>query len=70
MKSNNVLTEPIDVYLAYGTELISGWTYVNLEYLGEVKALMFAMESSDTHPQWGINTPTYFALDRLEIYLQ
>jgi hypothetical protein len=44
--------------------LVSDWTYVNLSSLGAVSSLAFSMDSSDSGA-WGINTPAYFALDRL-----
>lgn len=64
---------PIKFFLAdYRSEktadwtIIKDWTYVNLEGLGYVKYLYFMMESSDTG-KFGMNTPAYFALDRLKI---
>ena len=47
--------------------ILQDWTWVDLTALGpNVKTLQFSMDSSDT--AWGfINTPTYFALDNLEI---
>lgn len=40
------------------------WTKFDLTPLGEVTAIYFTIEGSDTG-QWGLNTPSYFALDRL-----
>lgn len=53
-------------YVSDSSTPISTWEYVNLEELGEVKGIYFQMESSDTG-KWGINTPTYFAIDGLTI---
>lgn len=70
VKANGTKTGPVTVNLAdYSggkSTLLKDWTYVMLDALGEVKGLYFQMESTDTG-QWGINTPTYFALDRLTI---
>lgn len=43
-----------------------GWKYVDLTSLGTVNELYFTMTSTDTG-EWGINTPTYFALDKLSV---
>ncbi len=63
-------TGPVEFYLAdYGNgeaKTITSWTYVNLEPLGRVKTVYFTMQSSDNGLN-GINTPTYFAVDRIII---
>lgn len=68
--ANGEKTGPVKFALAdYTTDTstpVSTWEYVNLEELGEVKGIYFQMESSD-NSIWGINTPTYFAIDRLTI---
>lgn len=43
-----------------------GWKYVDLTPLGTVNELYFTMESTDTGA-YGVNTPTYFALDALSV---
>jgi hypothetical protein len=43
---------------------INVWTLVNLAGLGAAQSIGFTMASSDTGP-FGINTPTYFAMDDL-----
>lgn len=43
-----------------------GWKYVDLTSLGAVNELYFTMESTDTGA-WGMNTPSYFALDKLSV---
>lgn len=67
---DNSITGPVIVNLADFTNgnstITKEWEYVNLEALGDVKAIYFQMESSDIG-KYGINTPTYFAIDRLTI---
>jgi hypothetical protein len=47
--------------------IISAWTEVDLSALGEnTRRIEFDFESSDVGP-FGINTPTYFALDNLAL---
>lgn len=45
--------------------LIDDWTFVDLSSLGDVASLSFSIDSTDAG-DFGINTPTYFALDSLE----
>jgi hypothetical protein len=44
--------------------IVDEWEWVDLSVLGSVKKLQFAFDSSDKS-EWGINTPTYFAMDNL-----
>lgn len=44
--------------------VVDAWKYVDLSSLGSVKSLQFALASTDVG-QFGINTPTYFAMDDL-----
>jgi hypothetical protein len=44
--------------------ILDEWTFIGLNELGIVESLSFTMDSSDIGP-FGINTPTYFALDDL-----
>lgn len=46
--------------------VISQWTTVDLTPLGAARSLEFTLASSDTG-SFGINTPTYFALDNLVV---
>ena len=46
--------------------VISQWTTVDLTPLGVARSLEFTLASSDVGP-FGINTPTYFALDNLTL---
>lgn len=45
--------------------IVKDWTFVDFSSLGAVTKITFNVASSDNHPQWGINTPAYFALDNL-----
>ena len=63
----------VDFYLADYRPLIpaeryviSGWTFIDLSALGPtVRRLELTLDSSDVGP-WGINTPTYVAIDNLD----
>lgn len=71
--ADNNVTGPVEVYLAnYENDNslpVDAWTYFNLEALGKVKSVFFRMQSSDTG-KWGMNTPAYFAIDRMSIRLE
>lgn len=45
--------------------IVKDWTFVDFSSLGAVSKITFDVSSSDNHPQFGINTPAYFALDNL-----
>ena len=57
-------TGTIDFYLAEGTDIVNTWVYVDLSSLGVVSCLEFTLGSSDVG-DFGINTPTYFAIDTI-----
>jgi hypothetical protein len=42
------------------------WEWMDLSALGNVNYIRFTMESTDTGA-WGINTPTYFLMDKLTV---
>ena len=44
--------------------IVNAWTTVDLSSLAGARTLRFSLGSSDVG-DWGINTPTYFALDNL-----
>lgn len=46
--------------------VVRDWTYVDLTPLGVVDSMTFELQSTDVGA-WGINTPTYFCMDNLEI---
>jgi hypothetical protein len=68
-------TGSLDFYLADYRNLqgepdyiLHDWTAVDLHGLGaNVQSLEFTWYSSDNDPQWGMNTPAYFALDDLTV---
>ncbi|MFM8571735.1 MAG: DUF4465 domain-containing protein [Pirellula sp.] len=69
---NSNATSTVELFLAdYRFEnnaqdyLVDQWTRVNLSSLGTVDTLKFALTSSD-NGQYGMNTPAYFAMDRME----
>lgn len=64
--------DSVDIYLADFTAsdendhyILEDWEYFNLSALNGAKYFTFDFKSSDVG-QFGINTPTYFALDNLE----
>ncbi len=62
-------TSTIEFYLAdfrggTGDFIITNWTNVDFSALGIVDKINFSFESSDTG-DFGINTPTYFAIDNI-----
>jgi hypothetical protein len=66
-------TDSLEFYLAdYRFEedsldyIVDSWQWVDLESLGPVRALEFALLSSDLGP-FGMNTPAYFCLDLLRV---
>lgn len=56
----------VTYYLAVDGKFNQNWTKVDLSSIGKCFGLNFRMTSTDKG-QWGINTPTYFALDGLTI---
>jgi hypothetical protein len=65
------VTGAVDVYLADyrfadndEDYIVDTWTFVDLTALGEVAALQFSLDSSDTG-MFGMNTPGYFCIDSL-----
>jgi hypothetical protein len=46
--------------------IVDSWTEVSLATLGEARSIVVDFDSSDVGP-WGINTPTYVALDDLRL---
>lgn len=64
LDDTNTITHSVDVELAVGTNLLDSWLWTDLSSLGNVFALEFSFASSDVGA-FGINTPTYFAIDDL-----
>ncbi|WP_433830105.1 DUF4465 domain-containing protein [Flavobacterium anhuiense] len=72
--ASGVISSPITHSLANysGSSLVmpTGWINVNtsnLTSLGEVQYLIFQLASTDSDPTYGINTATYFCLDKLSV---
>lgn len=73
IKENGSITDTVHFYLAdfrfennYFDYIVDGWRWLDLARLGEVKSLHVSIASSDKGA-FGINTPTYFALDQLTL---
>lgn len=62
-------TQQVVYFLALGREFNQGWVKVDLSSIGATKGLSFRIRSTDIG-QWGTNTPTYFALDKLTVSQQ
>ena len=72
-KLDTVVTDTVEFYLAdYRFEdnsqdyIVSDWTWLDLNALGEVSELSFEFSSTD-NGQWGMNTPAYFCMDDLKV---
>ena len=68
-KLDSVITDTVDFYLAdFRFEdnsqdyIVTDWTWLDLNTLGNVTEISFAWSSSDTGV-WGMNTPAYFCMD-------
>lgn len=48
--------------------IVDDWSLVDLSPLNAATKLSFALTSSDNDPQFGLNTPAYFALDDLTLH--
>jgi hypothetical protein len=67
------VTGTVEFYLAdfredYSPGVVEDWEYVDLSPLGEVTAIRFDLQSSDTGSA-GMNTPAYFCFDDLTVVL-
>ena len=62
-------TQQVVYFLALGREFNQGWVKVDISSIGATKGLSFRIRSTDVG-QWGTNTPTYFALDKLTVNQQ
>jgi hypothetical protein len=68
----DVITGTVEFYLAdyrfadNGMDyIVDNWQFVDLMGLGVVKSVEFRLSSSDTHPEYGMNTPAYFVIDTI-----
>lgn len=59
-------TQSVEYHLAINGTYNKGWEKVDISSIGKCVGLSFRMKSTDVG-QWGINTPTYFAMDALQI---
>ena len=59
-------TESINFLLADGLEIVNKWQRIDLSPLGNVNKITFQLTSTD-NGEYGMNTPSYFCLDRLTI---
>ena len=57
----------LTVELAKDGNVLSDWKMVDCSSLGQVDKLQFAVESNDVDPTWGLNVPSYFCLDNIEL---
>lgn len=64
------ISAPVEFFLAdyrsKKTDIVSSWEKVDLTPLGEVKYIVFTLESTDNN-DYGMLTPTYFCLDKLTV---
>lgn len=72
-KLDSMVTDTVEFYLAdYRFEdpaqdyIVTDWTWLDLNVLGNVTELSFELSSSDLGA-WGMNTPAYFCMDDLTI---
>lgn len=49
-------------------QIQTSWKEISLTELGAIRSLSFSMTGSDSSP-WGLNTPTYFAIDNIVVEL-
>lgn len=47
--------------------VLNTWEEVDLSSLAGAKTIEFGLTSTDNHPDWGMNTPAYFAIDNLTV---
>ena len=52
--------------LADGLDIVDSWQRVDLSSLGNIDKIIFELTSTDMG-EYGMNTPSYFCLDRLTV---
>lgn len=57
-------TDAVECRLVNAGTTKAGWTKVDLSGLGKIDKLVFTVDSNDSG-QYGVNAPTYFALDEI-----
>lgn len=63
---SGVETGRVEVQLAHGQDVPTGWMTVDVSSLGVVEKMYFQMASTDSG-QWGMNTPGYFCLGQIKV---
>ena len=66
LDQNDNVISTFDFSLADGSNVVDSWVQADLSSLGTVYGLAFSYSSSDVG-EYGINTPTYFAIDNIAI---
>lgn len=64
LNASGEVSSSVSFLLADGANVIEDWLWVDLSGLGAVSGLQFSFASSD-NGDWGVNTPTYFAIDNI-----
>jgi len=67
---NGMIKDSVDFFLAdyrfsnnANDYIVKNWRWFNLKSLGKVDSISFGFQSSDNHPIFGMNTPSYFCMD-------
>lgn len=58
----------IEAKLVEKGQIQTSWKEISLAELGAVRSISFSMTGSDS-TEWGLNTPTYFAIDNIVVEL-
>ena len=66
LDQNDNIISTFNFSLADGSNVVDSWVLTDLSSLGTVHGLSFSYDSSDIG-EYGINTPTYFAIDNIAI---
>jgi len=71
---NGAAVDTVEFYLAdyrFANDnqdyVITNWTWIDLQKLGIVDSVGFALTSSDNDPLYGMNTPAYFSMDDFSV---
>lgn len=65
-ETEKVVEVPLSSFANGDLTINHGWKYVDLSELGVVNQIWFSMTSTDVGA-WGVNTPTYFCMDKLMV---
>ena len=61
--AGSAVGKELDFYLASNGTILTTWATLDLSQFAGAESLAFGLESSDSDPTFGINTPAEFALD-------